>query len=95
MEHETLDLIWPIIAGGLVVPIVGWVKAKLPADFPLQSTVISAAISIFAMWGLSQILAPDMTWQQIVQYALGTQVIAQFVHAGVKTKNKLVAGGTK
>lgn len=89
---ETLNLLYPIITGSLIVPIVTWIKSKLPEDFPLQSVVIASALNLLAIWGLSEVLSLNLTLEQIIAYGLGGQVTSQIVHAGKKTKNKLLIG---
>ena len=88
---ETLNLLYPLLTGAVVVPIVSWIKLKLPTDFPIQSTVLAGLLNIIIIYALAQLFAPDMTWEQIIQFSLGAQVTSQFVHAGVKSNNKLKA----
>ena len=92
---ETLNLLFPIATGSIVVPLVAWIKAKLPGDFPLQAPVIAGILNAFIMWGLAQLLAPQMTGVEIIQLAFGAQVMSQFGHAGWKATKKITLLGEK
>lgn len=90
--NEALNAVWMVVVGGLIVPLVNWIKMKLPSDFPVQSVVISAILSFAAMYGLAQILQPDLPLMDIITYALGANFTAQVTHAGVKSAKKLNGG---
>ena len=83
---ETLKLLYPFITGALVVPLVTWIKTKLPKDFPIQSVFISAVLNFGVVYFLAGAFAPELTMPAIINLAFGAQVTSQIVHAGVKTK---------
>ena len=80
METESLNLIWPIVAGGVIVPLVAYIKKYLPGDFPVQPVVYTAALAIGTTWLLTRWLVPEMTLQDCIPYALGSQFVAQFIN---------------
>lgn len=91
-SNPVVDLLWPIITGSIIVPVVGWIKGKLPNDFPVQGVVFQSILSIGIVFLLSQAFSTGWTWQQIITYALGTFASASAVHAIVKTNKKLGGG---
>lgn len=86
---ETISYIWPILTGSLIVPMVGYIKSKLPKDFPLQAPLMTMLINILIMAALFLILKIPMDWGEIVKLALAGQVASQLTHAGIKTSKKL------
>jgi len=90
---ETLNVLWPILVGGLTVPLAQWIKTKIPADVPIMSAVIVAVLNLGVMAILWQIFVPTMAFAELVPLALKAQVAGQMVHAAVKTKKKLTIGG--
>jgi hypothetical protein len=82
---EFLQYVWPAVSGIFVVPIAGWIKGLLPTDFPIQSVGIALILSFITVWGLSQLLFPTATPEQIFTLALEGQVVGQITHAVNKT----------
>ena len=84
---ETFLLIYGAIQAALVVPIVQWLKNKIPGDFPISPVLITYAMSFLSAWGLTLIpgLEPAATISMCVQIAFIGQVGAQVVHSGYKT----------
>lgn len=91
-SNPVVDLLWPIITGSIIVPVVAWIKTKLPNDFPVQGVVIQSILSIGAVYLISQAFHTGWDWQAIITYALGTFASASAVHAVVKTSNKMGGG---
>ena len=83
---ETIKLLWPVVTGALIVPLVNWYKKNIPTNFPIQPILITTVLSISVMWGLSEIFAPSMPWVEIIGLALGANVTAQVVHESTKRK---------
>ena len=81
---EALELLWPVVTGAFIVPITTWLKSKLPTDFPLQSNLISAALSIAIMALVKTYFIPEWTWEMTITFALGTQVVSQLTHSTKK-----------
>ena len=90
---ETLSLIFPLVVAGLIVPIVAWLKAKLPTDLPIRAPMIALVFSGGAMWGLAEWLAPGMSRDALIQYTLGTQVVTQLIDSFAGTVKKIKNGG--
>ena len=82
---ETLQYLYLVLSGMIVVPIVSWLKSKLPTDFPLQQPAIAGILNSLLVYGLSQWFYPGMTIEQIITLALGAQVVSQFTHGTKKT----------
>ena len=93
--NESLSAIWPVVSGVMIVPVVAWIKTKLPVDFPLTAPFFSAVISLVVMYALAQGLVPDMPWQDIITFTLGSMAVAQGTHATTKTVKKLNGGAPK
>ena len=90
---ETINVLWPILVGGLTVPVAQWIKSKIPPDVPILSAVIVAVLNLAGMAILWQIFVPAMTFAELVPLALRAQVAGQMGHAAWKTKKKLMIGG--
>lgn len=82
---ETLKMLFPVVSGGLVVPLVSWIKAKIPNDLPIQQPVLSLILNAGAVYLLSLWLYPEITMETLIALALGGQVSSQFVHSLKKT----------
>jgi len=89
---ETIKILWPIITGGLTVPLAQYIKNKMPGDLPIRSTFLTAMLNLAAMAAVWQIFVPEMLFNDLIPLALTAQVVGQFVHAGVKTKKKVNGG---
>ena len=92
---ESLSYLFPLVSGSFIVPLVSWIKLKLPADFPLTAPAISGILNLGVMWGLAQLFAPTMSFEAVLAYALGGQSASQIAHAGWKTMKKLTLIGDK
>lgn len=84
-----LNMILPAILATLVVPIITWVRAWLPMDFPIGVPFITLAVAFGLLWAFSLWLAPELTAAQIFVFALGTDKIMQLVYTGQKTVKKI------
>ena len=82
---EAMDQIYMILVAGAIVPAVQWFKNRIGPDWPIKPVIVSAGLSLLCVWLLSRWLAPEMTAQEIIAYALATQVAGQMLHAGKKT----------
>ena len=87
---ETFLLIYAAVQAALVVPLVQWLKAKIPGDFPISPVLITYGLSFLAAWGLTQIpnFEPGATVAMCIQLAFVGQVGAQAVHAFLPAKFK-------
>jgi len=81
---------WPVLSAALIVPIVDWLKGRLPDDWPIRSYAISLILSVLVAWGAAAIFAPETPLKDIILWVLGTQAAAQGIHAVKKTKDKVV-----
>ena len=87
MENETIQLLLSVMAGGLTIPLAAYIKAKLPTDFPIQSVVIASGLNLLMVWLIGMAVAPELTFVQLIPYALGAQVTSQLGHSIKKTTN--------
>lgn len=85
---EGFDALWIMLSGGLIMPTAQWIKGKIPQDLPISTLIISATLSFGAVYGLAYFFVPDMTTQMMLTYAMGSNLVAQTVHATIKTKKK-------
>jgi len=86
MELNPLFLtVYGALQAGLVMPLVQWLKSKLPGTFPVQPVLYTAALSFGVAWLLSTWLQPGIPIEQIAAYALGGQFVSQTTHATVKS----------
>ena len=87
---DTMTMLYSVIAAGLIVPLVEYAKKKLPGDFPIQAPVYAALLAIGVAILMAKVIAPEMTVEQAISLALSTQVLSQFFHAAVKTKDETI-----
>ena len=87
---ETLKMLFPVISGGLVVPLVSWIKAKIPTDLPIQQPIIALVLNAGLVYLLSLWLYPDISMEMLITLALGGQVSSQFIHSVKKTGQEKV-----
>ncbi len=85
---ESFNMLWSLLSAGLIMPLVQWIKGKIPVDLPISTQLISAGLSFGTVYGLSQLFMPEMTMEKMLTYAMGTHITAQTVHAVTKTKKK-------
>ncbi len=85
---EGFNALWIMASGGLIMPLVQWIKGKIPKDLPISTQLISGALSFGAVYGLAHFFVPEMTTNEMLTYAMGTHITAQGVHAVAKTKKK-------
>jgi len=78
---DIIKVIWPIVSGGLVVPLAAWIKGKLPADLPIQSFFITALLNAGLVIGLGSLLAPGIPMNDLLVMALGSQAMSQATHS--------------
>ena len=91
MDQETLTFLkwaWPIVTGGLVVPLIGWFKTKYMNDVPIQAAALVLIVNIGLMYIIKYVVFPTVPFidfYQLLTTSLGTGMI---VHAGLKTMKK-------
>ena len=89
---EQIAVIWPIITGSLIVPLVAWIKNRVPVDFPIGIPIITAALNCVAVWILGLIFAPDTPYLDLWPLIGLGQMTTQAGHALKKTGDKVIAG---
>lgn len=87
---EFIATLWPALSGGLVMPITGWLKKKLPADLPIGTTAISLVLSTLFIMVIAWLFELTMAPKGIVVWVLTTNTFAQLIHSGKKTFDKNV-----
>ena len=91
---ETLQVIYPMIVGVAVTPVVAWLKTKIPVDIPAFWYGIVLVLNAIVVFGLAIWLAPDLNGvglEAILQFLIA-QVSSQATHAVKKTKTKVILG---
>lgn len=79
---EQFDFYINLLVGGLVVPLLEWIKVKYPNLNPASKVLISLLLVTGITLGISQFMLPTpLPFQQVVDYASTSQVVAQLIHA--------------
>lgn len=78
---ESIEVLYPLLIVGLIVPVTQWIKSKIPS-FPVKAPMISIVLAIGCVWLLSLWLYPEWTQQDMITYALSVQVLSQFGFEG-------------
>lgn len=76
------------IIGSVVPFLTKWLKEKWPRAFaatPIQSMATAWVLVVLCTWAACTYVGDHCTWQQIQQYAMGTALVQQAVHALLKT----------
>ena len=95
MENESLNLIWPILTGGLIMPLVQCVKKYIPGDFPVQPIFYSLALALLVAWVITRLVAPEMSLEDCLVYVIDGNFGAQLTHAAAKTVKKVIKNRAK
>ena len=85
---EGFNMLWSLASAGVIMPLVQWIKGKIPKDLPISTQIISAVLSFGMVYGLAYFFVPEMTTNEMLTYAMGAHIASQTVHAMVKTKKK-------
>ena len=85
---EFLKWLWPVITGGITVPIVGWFKTRFMNDVPIQAAALVVILNLALMYLLKQIFMPDVPFSGFYPLLTTAQVSGQIIHAAVKTVKK-------
>lgn len=94
---ETLQIIYPMIIGVTVTPVITWLKTKIPVDIPAFWYGIVLVLNAILIFGLAVWFAPDLNsvgLEAILQFLIA-QVSSQATHAVKKTKDKVLLGDPK
>lgn len=88
MDSTTFfNILWPTIAA-FIAPLVMWVKAKLPGDWPIRTVLLSALFNGAALLALNELLEMNIPLAEMWPYITGMIVTSQAVHAAKKTAKK-------
>lgn len=82
---ESFELLYAVLAGALVNPLVEWLKKKISAKVPIGTMFFSAVLSLAAVAAIDAMLHTGLSLDAIVKYALAAHVTAQGVHGVKKT----------
>lgn len=90
---ENVQVLMTAIISGIIMPVVQWVKSKLP-DYPFVPFIINYGLSIGVAFGLRWIFKLEWDAQATIEFALAyIGTIANGVHIAVKTVEKVKNGG--
>lgn len=81
---EALNTLVAAITGGVIVPIAQWIKKKLPADIGVAMPAVIALANVGVVYLLARFLAPEMTFQDVVNFSFGSNVVSGLVYAAYK-----------
>ena len=89
------NTLWPLISTGLIVPVTQWLKSKMPGDWPVQATLISAVLNFLTIILLNMALSMGLTLEAMIPYITAGFALSTAGHAGLKSmkKNFIKAGG--
>jgi len=82
------NALWPIVSAGLIVPLTRVIKSKIPADVPITSVFIVAALNFLSIWGLSKLFSLAIPIVDMIPYLTGGMVVSSATHAMVKSVKK-------
>lgn len=82
---EALNLLAGAIVGGILSPIVSYVKSKMPVELGRIMPVVLAGLNLLVVWALAQYLAPELTLEQMIVISFAGHVAGQTVHSNVKS----------
>ncbi len=91
---ELLQSIYPFIVGGVMNPIMAWIKSVVKSDVPVLWYFISLMLNAIVIFGITFLTNPtlDGVGLDALMAFLMAQATSQGVHALRKTKTKLVLG---
>lgn len=95
MDADTLlNLLWPALVGSILMPLVQWIKVKIPKDLPLTPAFLTLALGLGLIALVDFVAGTGLPWSVMVAQVLALQVGGQMSHATVKTK-KVLKNGSK
>lgn len=83
-----MEMVWPALAAPIVMPLVQWVKKKIPKDLPLLSSFLAVILSGLFVWGIDWFFSLDLTRFELAGYTLGSNFASQKAHSIWKTLKK-------
>ncbi len=87
---DSINILWPLVTGSLVVPIIAWLKLKLvTADLPFLWFTIQGLLNIGALAGLHLIFKVPIDWPILLSLATGGMVVTNGGHSVFKTVKKV------
>ena len=89
---QELSFIFALVLGGLIVPLVEWLKRFSFVGGIVDVSFVTAAIAIAVSFPLAHWLAPQMTHAQVIQFGVATLGGATVLYRGLKIGNLLIGG---
>ena len=91
---QELSFVFALVLGGLIVPLVEWLKRFEFVGGIVDVSFVTAAIAIAVSFPLAHWLAPQMTNAQVLQFGVAALGGATVMYRGLKVGN-LLNGGMK
>jgi ABC-type phosphate/phosphonate transport system permease subunit len=91
---QELSFIFALVLGGLIVPLVEWLKRFSFVGGVVDVSFVTAAIAIAVSFPLAHWLAPQMTSAQVLQFGVAALGGATVMYRGLKIGN-ILNGGSK
>lgn len=69
MDVETIATLLAVIGGGLIIPLIGGLKATAITNY-VRPEFLKVVLLTLTAWGLSAWLMPELTASEIIQLGL-------------------------
>lgn len=83
-----LNMVLPFLSTAFLVPVIGWLKKKIPADLPLSTDLISGVLSYLCVVGSNYVFGLGLDSALVLGEAGVLWKLNGTVHAAWKTKKK-------
>lgn len=85
---ESFYILFGYFTTVLIIPVVNWIKKKIPKDFPISTDIISGIISFIVIYVLKIAFFPELDTMTMLLIALGLWKVNGTAHALAKTVKK-------
>jgi hypothetical protein len=86
---DSLNLILPFLSSAFIIPVVQYIKAKIPADFPIGTSLMSGGLSYACVWGCNYVFGLGLESGAIITISSMLWNLNGLAHSTWKTKKKL------
>jgi ABC-type phosphate/phosphonate transport system permease subunit len=90
---QELSFVFALVLGGLIVPLVEWLKRFSFVGGIVDVSFVTAVIAIAVSFPLAYWLAPQMTNAQVLQFGIAALGGATVLYRGLKIGNVLKGAG--
>lgn len=86
-------VLYALILGGLIVPLVQWLKRFQWMGGAVDPSFVTAVLAIGTAWGLTRVFAPEFSLARTIEFALSALGGATLVYRGGKVYARTKTGG--